>query len=108
KKKGRAPEPDGVTAEVPPPPKDPPQDSYRPADEDLPPERPKLDIPPPSRLQEQIDRRREVPPPPAHPLINGVWTFPWYRRNLPPWIVISLGFAVLVVIFQTFLSFWPG
>lgn len=36
----------------------------------------------------------ELPPPPRWPFLSGVFTFPFYRRSLPTWILSAIGMIV--------------
>jgi hypothetical protein len=51
---------------------------------------------------------RELPRPPAHPFLEGVYTFPWYSKSLPPWLLLSLGLLAMGGILLVLLSLWPS
>jgi hypothetical protein len=60
-----------------------------------PPPRPKvvpLDGSPPIEARRVLSESET--PLPDWPLINGVFTFPWYRSNLPVWVLLTLLFLV--------------
>jgi hypothetical protein len=44
-------------------------------------------------IRAQARERRAVPrpPPPAWPLVSGIWTFPWYATSLKAWGWLMLG-----------------
>jgi hypothetical protein len=85
------------------PPARPPADSDeelpRMIDEELPPQRPAAPEFTRSRLEEEIAAGREEPRPPRHPLVTGVYSFPFYSTNVRPWLelcvgALAVGFAV--------------
>jgi hypothetical protein len=43
-----------------------------------------------SRFQMWLMNRRQPDPPPAYPMISGVFHFPWYPAMLGPWIYLTL------------------
>jgi hypothetical protein len=48
------------------------------------------------RYSQRVD---DTPPPPARPLVSGVYSFPWYPTNLPVWVVLALaGDAICALI----------
>ncbi len=76
-----------LAAEEPPPlPAEPPLDGYRPVGRDA--------------EQEKEDR------PPAHPFLNGVYTFPFYDTSAPYWLGLSGGLVAFGLVFQALLVFW--
>jgi hypothetical protein len=59
---------------------------------------------------EELGRRmteRQEDPPPAHPLISGVYSFPWYSETLPVWVLLSLGACAVCALLQGTLVFKP-
>jgi hypothetical protein len=59
---------------------------------------------------EELGRRiaeREEDPPPAHPLISGVYSFPWYSETLPAWVLLSLGASAVCALLRATLLFKP-
>jgi hypothetical protein len=59
---------------------------------------------------EELGRRvadRQEDPPPAHPLISGVYSFPWYSETLPAWVLLSLGACAVCALLQATLMFKP-
>ena len=56
-------------------------------------------------------RFREKPadedPPPANPLISGVFSFPWYPGNIPAWLLLTFGGVALCGLIQLMLHFKP-
>jgi hypothetical protein len=47
-------------------------------------------------------------PPPAKPLISGVYSFPWYPDHIPAWLLLSLGGIVLCGLIQLMIKFSPA
>jgi hypothetical protein len=47
-------------------------------------------------------------PPPAKPLISGVYSFPWYPDHIPAWLLLSLGGIVLCGLIQLMIKFNPA
>jgi hypothetical protein len=60
----------------------------------------------PPRRGERAEYRREGPKPPAHPFLEGVWTFPWYGTSVGPWLAVAVGLLALGGVLQAMLSFW--
>jgi len=52
------------------------------------------------RYSRQVDEA----PPPAHPLVSGVYSFPWYPGTIPTWLLLSLGGAAICALIQTCLA----
>ena len=50
----------------------------------------------------------DVPPPPAHPLWDGVFSFPFYKTTLGPLIVLTFGFLAVVGLFRALVFIFPG
>ncbi len=48
-----------------------------------------------------------TPPPPARPLLSGVYTFPWYPASLHAWIYLSLTGCVFGALMRVMLLTWP-
>jgi hypothetical protein len=48
-----------------------------------------------SEGQQEELQRSLPPPPPAHPLWQGIYTFPWRAHNLGIWIFLSIDFGIL-------------
>lgn len=40
-------------------------------------------------------RADPLPPPPQYPFLSGVFSFPWSRGALPPWLLMSIGLALV-------------
>jgi hypothetical protein len=52
-----------------------------------------------SDFERRYSQRAEETPPPARPLISGVYTFPWYPNNLLVWSLLALaGMAICSLI----------
>jgi hypothetical protein len=64
------------------------------------------DVPARSPRRELPARRPAEPPPPAHPFLQGVYTFPWYPNSLPPWLAVAGGVLVMGLLLQAMISFW--
>ncbi|HMF12123.1 MAG TPA: hypothetical protein VKE94_07445 [Gemmataceae bacterium] len=48
-----------------------------------------------SDFERRYSERDDETPPPARPLVSGVYSFPWYASNLPVWIILALGGAAV-------------
>jgi hypothetical protein len=48
-----------------------------------------------SDFQRRYSRPAEETPPPARPLVSGVYSFPWYPSNVAVWLVLG-GFGVAI------------
>ena len=44
---------------------------------------------------------------PAHPLLEGVYTFPWYARSLKAWVFLTLGGLGMGVMALALIALWP-
>jgi hypothetical protein len=75
-----------------------------------PPPAPPLDIAPElprmSRLEIDLWKGDRLPPPPAHPLLSGVWTFPFYDPSLRPMVNMSFLGLILCLLLRFLLSMW--
>jgi hypothetical protein len=93
------------------PPMEIPADGYVPVGyEAIPPSERKSDAEEPSGSD--FDRSfREKPtdedPPPARPLLDGVYSFPWYPDNIVAWILLSFGGIIMCGLIQLMLHFLP-
>ena len=45
-------------------------------------------------------KRGKVARPPAHPLLQGVYDFPWYQTSLPRWGLLSFLFMLVAALVQ--------
>jgi len=52
--------------------------------------------------------REEPPPPPAWPLWEGIYTFPWRLDNLGVWLALAMGFGLLAVLAATALGLFEA
>lgn len=106
-----------VNPRQPPPPKPPPprrRPRYveRPAEgeeanetsprEDEPPEHVPLTF-----AERQARRNQPAPPPPTRPLIDGVYSFPWYGTSLKAWIALTLGALLMGALGYLVVINWP-
>lgn len=57
--------------------------------------------------QRQARRLQPVPPPPAKPLVSGVYSFPWYGTSLRAWLALTLGALILGGLGHLMLVYWP-
>jgi hypothetical protein len=57
-------------------------------------EEPDVETPRAGRTRE-IPPRPEKPAPPAHPFLEGVYTFPWYGQSMGGWLVVSVGLVAM-------------
>jgi hypothetical protein len=88
----------GLSAEEPPPPpKEPPLEGTASDDPE-----------PGSRLERRWARPREESPPPAYPMMSGVFTFPWYSSMLKHWVFLGGAGTLLLFLWQMMLIFWPN
>jgi hypothetical protein len=64
--------------------------------------------PPPHSLADPLDEPEdsEVKPPPAHPLWQGVYTFPWQLDTLRIWILLGLSFGLVAFLATFGYSLW--
>jgi hypothetical protein len=56
-------------------------------------------------------RRRKTPPAPigpAHPLLQGVFTFPWYGHSFGAWLWLAIGLTILGVLVGACIAFYPS
>lgn len=85
-----------ATEEAPaaPPPVEVPLDGYAPVDAPLPP-LPPPDLPEASNLEKRLAERTPQVKPLTHPLLEGVYTFPFYQRSAKAWLWLTLGAAFL-------------
>lgn len=64
-----------------------------------------------SMLADFEQRFRKKPeeenPPPARPLVSGVYAFPWYPENIPVWALLSVGGVAGCGLIQLMLIFRP-
>ncbi len=58
-------------------------------------------------LEKRLRERRPEPPPPRFPLLGGVYTFPWYRESLRPWLYLTLLGLVLGGLLRLQALTWP-
>jgi hypothetical protein len=55
-------------------------------------------------LDERLARPPEPPYVPAHPLLEGVWSFPFYSLTLGGWFRLSLYFFIFALIFHALMA----
>jgi hypothetical protein len=55
--------------------------------------------------QRLAERTRAELPVPAHPLLSGVYTFPWYPQTVAPWLALSVALLAVGGIAQQMLYF---
>jgi hypothetical protein len=66
---------------------------------------------PPVPLPEPDERfmdRTPVKPPPKHPLLEGVYNFPWYRESLRRWFWLTLMVGLVLLLVQGLIATFPG
>lgn len=95
--------------EPPPRPKETPLDGYLPVGADAEEDEAERDADRPRRegrtgRRDRAEAPREVPEPPAHPFLQGVYTFPWYSSSLGAWLVLAGGFLALGLVALAMLS----
>lgn len=56
--------------------------------------------------KEPLLEARKPPPPPRLPLLTGVFSFPWYWRTFPIWVLMSLG--LIIGSEMVLLAYWMG
>jgi hypothetical protein len=88
----------GLAEPLPPPPSPPPAPVITEAYQVTLPEAPpqpavEVHLPPPSQEPEGVPQPPSLPP--AHPLLVGVWGFPWRKENLGAWIFLTLALTFL-------------
>jgi hypothetical protein len=71
----------------PPPPKEAPLDGYLPVGD------------------EGGERAASVRPP-AHPFLEGVYTFPWYGESVLAWLMVALGLLAMGGLLQVLIALW--
>jgi hypothetical protein len=59
----------------------------------------------PTREEEM--EQREEPPLPAWPLVQGVYSFPWYRGTVGAWGLIALGLLIMGVVLRAMIEILP-
>jgi hypothetical protein len=64
--------------------------------------------PPPSRERPSQRIVYQAPPPPTRPLLQGVYTFPWYPSIVVRWVVLSLCFLVVGFLLRVQLLLLPS
>jgi len=83
---------------------------YALADEPLP-EKPAPEMPPVDEesVKRELRLRERIPedPPPARPLLDGLWTFPFYESTLKAWFWLGLSGLAMGVFARAALAFWP-
>jgi hypothetical protein len=75
------------------------------------PAEPDADREPPVPLPEPDERfmnRTPVKPPPKHPLLEGVYNFPWYRESLRRWVWLTLMVGLVLLLVQGLIAVFPG
>jgi hypothetical protein len=95
-----------LSGEAPPPLPETPLDGSPPVGEESEPVREAPDSPARPRRRGELGPRPAEAPPPAHPFLQGVYTFPWYGTSLPPWLTVAGGVLVMGLIVAAMLSFW--
>jgi hypothetical protein len=78
---------------------------------------PEAEKPPPTpalelekeHIEREIKLRERVPPnpPPALPLVSGVYTFPLYDTSQPAWLAVALGALGTGGLLRLMLTLWP-
>jgi hypothetical protein len=63
--------------------------------------------PPRRQLEDELAIIREVPPPPRWPLLQGVYTFPFYRASWGPLFVLTFGFLCVAALLRAQIAFLP-
>lgn len=48
----------------------------------------------------------EQPRPPAHPFLEGVYTFPWYGESVIPWLMVAIGLLAMGGLLQVLIALW--
>jgi hypothetical protein len=59
-------------------------------------------------FKKRLAQPREPIPPPAHPLLDGVYTIPLQAGLLVPWVYLTLGVLVMGMLLRLQISTWPG
>lgn len=54
--------------------------------------------PSPSLPEVELEEEPERPEPPAHPLLQGVYGYPWHMRHLRAWFWFGLGFTFMALL----------
>lgn len=91
---------------LPPQPSEVPMDGYLPVGYEAGPRGSETVPVTPEELGRRITERQEDPPP-ARPLVSGVYSFPWYSETLPVWVLLSLGACAVCAMLQGTLMFKP-
>jgi hypothetical protein len=62
------------------------------------------------RVEQELALRTRTPPnpPPAIPLVSGVYTFPFYPTSAKAWVWLGLSGLVTGVFWRMMMQFWPG
>ena len=85
-----------LTNEAPPPPREPEQAR-------------ETAVKPEALARELELRERHAPgPEPTHPLLQGVYEFPWYGSSVGAWLVLTLGGTGLGVAIRALVQLFPG
>lgn len=58
--------------------------------------------------ERQARRNQPAPAPPKRPLVDGVYTFPWYGTTLKAWIALTLGALLMGALGYLMVISWPG
>jgi hypothetical protein len=62
----------------------------------------------PDALEREVRMRQRTPdPPPASPLLSGVYSFPFYETTRKAWLSLSLTFAALGLAIRVLILLWP-
>jgi len=56
--------------------------------------------------QRSAVRREEIPDPPKHTFITGVWLFPFQPEVVSRWVILSIGMTVMGGIFALMFGLW--
>jgi hypothetical protein len=60
-----------------------------------------------SQFEEELLRPEEKEPPPAIPLLSGVYSFPWYPSNFVVWLLLTMEFVLVGFLFHLIRQFNP-
>src|SRR5262245_13044095 len=69
-------------------------------EEEAPPPEGNEPLPPVAEPDERELNRIQVSPPPAHPMLQGVYNFPWYRANVVRWIWLCVILSAIILLVQ--------
>jgi hypothetical protein len=98
--------------EPPPPPAEVPLDGYPAVGEESSParqrEEAKTNLPAAPGRGREPPPRPERPKPPAHPFLEGVYTFPWYPTSAKAWLALTGGLLAMGGILQAMIAVAAG